>query len=196
MRIAPGRHLREAPAVTDLAVVYRDPASLRGFERNARTHSIDQVALLRRSIDTYGFTNPVLLRDDGVSIGAGHGRVAASLLEPALERVPTIIVPGLTEEQWRAYILADNAMALGAGWDQDLLRAELSDLKGLGLDLSLMGFGEVELGALFGSEPDERDPDETPPVPMRPSRASGIFGIAAPTASAASIAWTSNRSSD
>jgi hypothetical protein len=129
-----------------LKIVYRDPAKLKGYTKNARTHSDEQIRQIRRSIDEFSFTNPVLLRDDGVSIGAGHGRVAASLLDPPLKRIPTVIIPGLTEAQWKAYILADNRLPLDAGWDPDLLRSELADLQALDFDLSLTGFDPIEVG--------------------------------------------------
>ena len=87
----------------------------------------------------FGFTNPILLRED-LTIGAGHGRLEAALQDPPLERVPTIIVPGLTPEQWRAYALADNKIALNAGWDEAALRRELEALSEIGFDLSLTGF--------------------------------------------------------
>lgn len=152
----------------DLEVVYRDPATLKGYAKNARTHSQEQIAQIRRSIDAYGFTNPILLRDDGVAIGAGHGRQEAALLAPPLQRVPTIIIPGLTEDQWRAYVLADNKIALNSGWDETLLRNELAELKGLGFDMALTGFGSIELVSLFSTKVGKTDPDQVPPIPETP----------------------------
>lgn len=129
-------------------IVYRDPASLEPYGRNTRTHSESQIRQIRASIDEFGFTNPILLRPDGKSIGAGHGRQLASLLEPALKAVPTIIVHGLSDAQWRALIIADNKLALNAGWDANLLAGELADLNDGGFDIALIGFDEHELADL------------------------------------------------
>ena len=109
--------------VQNLKIVYRDPRKLAGYENNARLHSAEQVAAIRASQDKFGFTNPVLLRDDDVTIGAGHGRVEAALLEPALRRVPTITLHGLSETEWRAYVIADNKLAEDATWDAGKLLA-------------------------------------------------------------------------
>lgn len=146
----------------DLEIIYRDPKGLRPYPKNSRTHSPEQVRQIRGSMGEFGFTNPVLLRDDGATIGAGHGRWEAALLEPAMVRVPTIILPGLTEEQWRAYIIADNKLALNAGWDPDLLAAELLDLRTSGFDLSLTGFGDDELADIFKTNVGRQDPDFVP----------------------------------
>lgn len=145
----------KAPA--PLAIVYRAPGDLKPDPRNARTHSPDQVAQLRASIREFGFTNPVLLRPDGM-IGAGHGRVEAAKAE-GLAEIPTVTIEGLTDKQWRAYVLADNKLALNAGWDEDLLRAELSALTELEVDLGSLGFLEGELAGLFGEAP---EPEEGP----------------------------------
>ncbi len=131
--------------VDALEIVYRTPAELRAYDRNSRTHTEAQIRAIRKSIDAFGFTNPVLLKDDETTIGAGHGRVLAALLEPALERVPTIALYGLTDEQWRAYVIADNRLAeMGAGWNVDALRLELTELGGVGFDLSLSGFESLD----------------------------------------------------
>lgn len=151
-----------------LKIVYRDPAKLVGYEKNSRLHPPGQVAQIRRSIDEFGFTSPVLLRDDGKAIGAGHGRVAASLLDPPLAQVPTIIVPGLSDAQWRAYIIADNKLGLTSEWSMDLLKAELSDLQSIGFDLSFTGFDGLELRGLLGGVGAGKDPEETPPAPAVP----------------------------
>ena len=135
----------KAPA--PLAIVYRAPGDLKPDPRNARTHSPDQVAQLRASIREFGFTNPVLLRPDGM-IGAGHGRVEAAKAE-GLAEIPTVTIEGLTDDQWRAYVLADNKLALNAGWDVDLLAAELRALEGGTADLTLTGFSQTELDDLL-----------------------------------------------
>lgn len=150
-------------------LVDRDPATLRGYDKNTRTHTTEQLTAIRRSIDRFTFTNPVLLRDNGIDIGAGHARVAAALLAPALKTVPTRIIPGLTDDEWRAYIIADNQLAItGSGWSEDLLRSELLDLRTSGFDISLTGFDSIELSNLFAPRTGETDPDEVPPPPADP----------------------------
>ncbi len=129
-------------------MVYRPTHELRAYERNARTHPPGQIAQLRASIREFGFNNPILLKDDNTTIGAGHGRWEAATLE-GLAEVPTITLRGLTDAQWRAYVIADNKLALGSGWDEDLLRDELGDLLALDVDLSALGFDEAELQAVF-----------------------------------------------
>lgn len=154
--------------VSDLEVVYRDPAELSGYDRNARTHSPEQLRQIRRSMEEFGVYNPLLLRDDEKTIGAGHGRQGAALLKPALERVPTITLRGLTDDQWRALVIADNKLAENAGWDEALLRLELGELQADGFDLSLVGFSSLELRGLFATEEGNTDPDDVPPAPEIP----------------------------
>ena len=128
---------------------------LREYDRNARTHSPEQVAQIVASIQEFGFTNPLLVAPDGEVI-AGHGRLMAAR-ELGLGEVPVIVLGHLTSEQRRAYVIADNQLALNAGWDEELLRAELSDLEGLGFDLSLVGFSDEELAGLVSGEVQELD---------------------------------------
>lgn len=135
-----------------LSVVYRDLGSLQPYARNSRTHSDAQVAQIAASITEYGFTNPVLI-DEAGGIIAGHGRVLAAAAL-GMRQVPTITLAGLTEAQRRAYVIADNKMALNAGWDFDVLRGELDGLEELGFDLDLTGFSAEEIAAF--------DPDVTP----------------------------------
>ena len=119
-------------------------ADLIPYARNTRTHSPEQVAQIAGSIREFGFTNPILI-DSENGIIAGHGRVmAASKL--GLAKVPCIRLAHLTETQKRAYIIADNKLALNAGWDEEMLGLELSDLREVDFDLGLMGFdgGEIE----------------------------------------------------
>jgi hypothetical protein len=130
-------------------IVWRSPADLAPYERNSRTHSATQISQIRASINQFGFTNPILLREDGASIGAGHGRQLAALLDPPLESVPTVILRGLSDRQWRALVIADNKLALNAGWDDDLLSSEIVDLADDGFDISLLGFDEDELADLM-----------------------------------------------
>ncbi len=150
------------PAERRLEIIYRDPFDLTPDPRNARTHSPEQIEQLRASIREFGFTNPVLLRPDGM-IGAGHGRVEAAKAEK-LALVPTCVVEGLTDDQWRAYVLADNKLALNAGWDEDLLRQELRALDELEINLGSLGFDDAELADMFKTSEGATDPDETPEV--------------------------------
>ena len=139
------------------------------YARNTRTHSDEQVAQIAASITEFGFTNPVLIDGDG-GIIAGHGRVmAAKSLQ--LAEVPCVRLGHLTEVQRRAYIIADNKLALNAGWDEDLLRSELAELKDLSFDLGLIGFDSKDLEELFYvplSEDGLTDPDNIPDPPAEP----------------------------
>ena len=172
-------------AVADLEIVYRDPAELRAYARNARTHSTEQIAQIRRSIREYGFTNPILLKDDETTIGAGHGRHQAAT-EEGLARVPTIVLRGLTDAQWRAYVIADNKIAENAGWDINMLRAELTALRMDGLtDLTMTGFGDLELTGLFAPPPQ----DPGPPAPTLMDR----FGVAPFSVLRAAEGWWQDR---
>lgn len=167
----PPRKAAPAPALQrpqKLEIVYRPIKSLKGYSRNARTHSAEQVTQIRRSINEFTWTNPILLKDDNVTVGAGHGRLAAALLPPVIEMVPTITLHGLSDDQWKAYVLADNQIALNAGWDLDLLRGELADLKGLGFDLSLTGFSSLNLRDLFAIHEGNGDPDDAGDPPKDP----------------------------
>jgi ParB-like chromosome segregation protein Spo0J len=124
------------------AIEYLSVTSLRPYERNARTHSKKQVRQIANSIERFGFTNPVLISDDGQII-AGHGRVeAAKLLK--IERVPTLRLSHLSDAERRAYILADNKLAQNAGWDREILAIELQDLVDLEFDVELTGFTLAE----------------------------------------------------
>src|SRR6267378_6173663 len=113
--------------------------------RNARTHSDAQIAEVAGSIRAFGFTNPILVGEDG-DVVAGHGRLEAAR-RLGLAEVPVIPLKGLTELQRRQLVLADNRIALNAGWDLDMLHLELSDLTALGADLSVLGFTTQELAA-------------------------------------------------
>lgn len=118
------------------------------YVNNARTHSPEQIMKLRSSLREFGFINPVII-DSKFNIIAGHGRVMAAK-EEKMEEVPCVLVDHLSEAQKKAYIIADNKMALDAGWDEDLLRIEIEELEGLDFDLGLTGFDESELADLFG----------------------------------------------
>ena len=125
------------------------------YVNNARTHSKEQIAKLRASIREFGFVNPVII-DRDFSVIAGHGRIAAAREENIAE-VPCVFVDHLTEAQKKAYILADNRMALDAGWDEDILRVELESLEEMGYDLGLTGFDEKELASLFPKDEAKED---------------------------------------
>ena len=127
------------------------------YANNARTHSPEQIAKLRSSIREFGFINPVIV-DRELNIIAGHGRVAAARAEN-IDKVPCVYADHLTEAQKKAYILADNRMALDAGWDEELLRVELESLQAEDFDLSLTGFDEKEIADFFREENDVEDDD-------------------------------------
>ncbi len=130
--------------------------SLIPYARNSRTHSDAQVAQIAASIREFGFTNPVLVDDEG-GIIAGHGRVMAAR-KLGLSEVPCIVLGHLTETQRRAYVIADNKLALNSGWDEEMLKLELEDLESLGFDLTLTGF---DRGELLGAEVDDPEsPDD------------------------------------
>ncbi len=151
-----------------LSVQYTAVETLKPDVRNARTHSKAQIKQIVASIREFGFTNPILIDPEG-GIIAGHGRLrAAKALE--LDEVPTITLAGLSEPQKRALRLADNKIALSAGWDLDILRVELADLSEIefGFDLSLTGFsvGEIDVLLEAGSNPDD---EPLPAVPSEPT---------------------------
>lgn len=129
------------------------------YVNNARTHSPEQVMKLRSSLREFGFINPIIIdRDYGII--AGHGRLLAAK-EEGITEVPCVFVDYLTEAQKKAYILADNRMAMDAGWDEELLRVEIEALQGEAFDVSLTGFDEKELADLFkdGSDSDAEEDD-------------------------------------
>lgn len=142
--------------------------SLIPYARNSRTHSDAQVAQVAASIKEFGFTNPVLL-DDENGIIAGHGRVLAAR-KLGLDEVPAIRLSDLTETQRRAYVIADNKLALNAGWDLEMLSLEMKDLESLDFDISLIGFDKDELSDLFPEETTEglTDEDAIPEAPEEP----------------------------
>ena len=143
---------------------------LQGYEFNTRTHSDSQVNQLAASIGEFGFTNPLLI-DGERQIIAGHGRFAAAT-KLQMDEVPCIVLDHLSEAQRRAYVIADNKLALNAGWDEDLLKLELSALDKIGFDLSVVGFDEDELSGLVidediaGGLTDEDDVPEVAEIPI------------------------------
>ena len=151
-----------------MEIIYKKVDELIPYVNNARTHSKEQVNQICASINEYGFTNPILIDEKGMII-AGHGRLMASK-QLEMEEVPCIELKGLTEAQKKAYIIADNKMALNAGWDEELLKLELENLKELDFDLDLTGFDTSELDAILDSELEEQEivEDEIPDVPEEP----------------------------
>ncbi len=125
-------------------------AKLIPYVNNARTHSAEQIMKLRSSFREFGFINPVII-DRDYNVIAGHGRIMAAK-EEGIKEVPCVFVDYLTEAQKKAYILADNRMAMDAGWDEELLRVEIEALQGADFDIGLTGFDENDLADLFGND--------------------------------------------
>ena len=128
------------------------------YVNNARTHSAEQILKLRSSLREFGFVNPIII-DREFYVIAGHGRLMAAK-EEGIEEVPCVFVDYLTDAQKKAYILADNRMAMDAGWDEELLKIEMEELQNLGYDLEFTGFDEKELADLFGVDDKEVKEDE------------------------------------
>ena len=162
-----------APHLPD-AIEHLATDTLVPYARNSRTHSPEQVAQIAASIREFGFTNPVLI-DANNTLIAGHGRVMAAQAL-GLASVPAIRLAHLSDAQRRAYVIADNQLALNAGWDMSALARELEDLSGEGFDIDLLGFGADELTALLGeygqdaAKPGDglTDPDDAPAVQAKP----------------------------
>jgi ParB-like chromosome segregation protein Spo0J len=130
------------------------------YSRNPRTHSEEQVAQIAASIREFGFTNPILI-DGKNGIIAGHGRFAAAK-ELGLDQVPCIDLSHLTDDQRRALVIADNKIALNGGWNDELLRLELTELRELGADLKLTGFDATELACIMlGKDVEFKEYDES-----------------------------------
>ncbi len=153
--------------LTDYRIECLPTATLRPYKRNARRHSKAQINQIADSIRRFGFTNPVLISDDG-QIVAGHGRVEAAR-RVGMETVPTLRLSHLNETERRAYVLADNKLALNAGWDRDTLAIELQELINLDFDVKLTGFSVAEIDLILDTA-QEADPngqtgseDEVPP---------------------------------
>ena len=134
--------------MNDLHIQRRQVSALIPYIRNARTHSPEQIAQIAASIREFGWTNPVLV-DGENGIIAGHGRVLAAR-KLGMEEVPCIELAGLSDTQRRAYIIADNKLALNAGWDDELLALELGELHAADFDMALLGFDAGELSAAMG----------------------------------------------
>ncbi len=147
------------------------------YARNPRTHSPEQVNQIAASIAEFGFTNPILV-DTSAGIIAGHGRLLAAK-QLGLTQVPVVVLDHLTEAQKRAYVIADNKLALNAGWDEELLKAELAELDKLDFDLPVMGFSDEELADLLDSDESTglTDEDAVPETPIEPKTKPGDLYI-------------------
>src|SRR3984893_8214768 len=143
------------------------------YAKNARTHTDAQVAAIAASIKEWGWTTPALVGEDGGLI-AGHARLLAAR-QLGIAEIPVMVAAGWSEAQKRAYVLADNQLAItGSGWDPELLRLELGELKLSGFDLSLTGFGDLELKDIMAERTEGlTDPDDVPPVPEHPVSQTG-----------------------
>jgi len=135
-----------------------DIGKLIPYVNNARTHNKDQITKLRSSLREFGFVNPIII-DREFNVLAGHGRLTAAK-EEGITEVPCVFADHLTEAQKKAYILADNRMALDAGWDDELLAVEMEELQNLGFDLGLTGFDEKEIADLFHTDGEEAKEDD------------------------------------
>lgn len=140
---------------TEMQLVSTD--KLIPYVNNARTHSAEQIMKLRSSLREFGFINPVII-DREFNVIAGHGRIVAAKAE-GIEEVPCVFADHLTEAQKKAYILADNRMALDAGWDEEMLKVEIEALQAEDIDISLTGFDEKELASLFDTDTDAQEDD-------------------------------------
>lgn len=146
--------------------------------QNSRTHSQEQVAQLAASMKEWGWTNPVLVDEQGTVI-AGHGRLLAAR-SLGIDQVPVMVARGWTEAQRKSYVIADNKLALNAGWDMGRLAAEIGDLQSVGFDLSLMGFSTAEIADMVPKQAGKTDPDEVPEVWARAVATAGDVWLLGP----------------
>src|SRR5258708_7085420 len=159
-----------------LAVTYRALADLVPDPRNARTHPKRQIDQIRESIKAFGFTNPILADPEG-NIIAGHGRLQAAR-QMGIAEVPVITLSGLSETQKRTLRIADNKIALNAGWDLEILQQEFGELASLdvNIDLTLTGFSTGEIDVILTSA-DDPDDEVIPPAPEKPRTKPGDVWI-------------------
>ena len=158
-----------------ISIEYLDAKAITPYARNSRTHSDEQVAQVAASIKEFGWTNPILI-DETSTIIAGHGRLMAAQ-RLGYDKVPTIKLEGLSDAQKRAYVIADNKLALNAGWDEEMLAVEVEELIEQGFDLDLTGFGADEIDSLLAEankvEDGLTDADDAPDVPVNPVSVNG-----------------------
>jgi ParB-like chromosome segregation protein Spo0J len=155
-------------------IEYLSPSILTDYERNSRTHSREQVEQIAASIREFGFTNPVLI-DDNNRVIAGHGRLQAATMMN-MDSVPCLRLTGLTDDQLRAYVIADNKLAENAGWDKAMLNLEIEDLKLAGFDLDLLGFTDGQIKKILNfidQTTGNTDPDDVPETPQEPKTRPG-----------------------
>jgi DNA modification methylase len=162
------QNMNKTTRFRSLAIEMVDLAALRPYRANARTHSRAQIKQIAKSIETFGFTNPILVSDD-LEIIAGHGRAAAAQLV-GMAQVPIVRLSDLSPAEQKAYVLADNKLAANAGWDREILAIELQGLVDLGFEVETTGFalGEIEVileeaAESAPSDPSEGSEDEIPP---------------------------------
>jgi hypothetical protein len=151
---------------TDLSIVYAPIGSLRPYARNARTHTTRQIKLIAESIKAFGFTNPILT-DQNNTIVAGHGRLEAARLI-GMAKVPTVRLENLTEDQIRAYVIADNRLAEKAGWDKSILAIELQHLMTLDcadFDVTITGFEVPEIDMIIEEAKESSAAEDVVPEP-------------------------------
>lgn len=151
---------------SELKIEHVATDSLVPYARNPRTHTEAQVAQIAASMREFGWTNPILVDEDG-GIIAGHGRLLAAR-KLGLSEVPTIKLAGLTKAQRKALVIADNKLALNAGWDDEMLKLELEELQAMDFDIALTGFGDMELSSILGPSDGLTDEDDAPEPPVDP----------------------------
>lgn len=165
------------PSMDSLKIEYRSVESLKPYKNNARTHSETQVDEIAASVIEFGWTNPMLIKSDGMII-AGHGRYQAATTRLDMKEVPVIVVDHLSDALVRKLILADNKIALNAGWDDTMLAKEIHELDLMGEDLRITGFDEIELDDILAqfNVDDENDQDVEQPQPEPPVIPVSTFG--------------------
>jgi len=155
-------------------IIYKKPNDLFPYARNARTHSLEQVLQIAASIKEFGFTNPILI-DAANNVIAGHGRLVAAK-KIGMDKVPCIVCDGWTKAQTKAYILADNKLALNAGWDNDLLALELHELQELDFNFDIVGFNQDELDALLNGFTEVVGLTDEDDIPQVQEKAISVLG--------------------
>jgi hypothetical protein len=161
------------------------------YARNPRTHSDAQVAQIAASIAEFGFNNPILV-DTRAGVIAGHGRLLAAR-QLGLEQIPVIVLDHLSEMQKRAYVIADNRLALNAGWDEEMLKLELAALQQEDFDIALIGFEDDELARLLAGQDAAEgltDEDAVPDLPELPITVSGDLWIPAISYGTIALIWS------
>jgi hypothetical protein len=147
-----------------LDIKYINLESLTPYKNNSRTHSESQIKQIADSIDTFGWTNPIII-DEGNMVIAGHGRIEAAKLI-GIKEVPCIELSKLTDAQKKAYVLADNKLAENSGWDNELLKMELDSLQEMNFDIGVIGFDAVELSTILGGFDNDESSDWSDNTPI------------------------------